>query len=133
MWLLYVMLVAGPLVLVGAAVEARTQRRLRREGVRVEGTVVRHEVETDASTEGRSALFAIVAYPDAHGATHECRSVSSGTRNWPIGRSVPVVYLPQSPAKGRIDTASQRRMSVGVLLIVGLIFTALPLVLLAKH
>ncbi|MFF3910275.1 DUF3592 domain-containing protein [Streptomyces sp. NPDC001848] len=131
MWTAIPLLVIGLLLLLGSAREVRTRRRLQREGVVTPGTVVRYR--RSATTEGAVTLTPVVAFTDARGITRECRAGQSGTRNWPIGRRVPVIYLPHSPATTRIDLQSQHRARLTVLLVVGLISTAAPVLFLATR
>ncbi|MBY8886963.1 DUF3592 domain-containing protein [Streptomyces sp. PTM05] len=104
--LLYLTVVLGPLLWVAGAFEVRRQRRLGRHGVRTTGTVVRYDRRS--TDEGGHVHYAVVVFTDTTGHQHECRSASSGRRKWPIGRSVPVVYLPKAPHQASIDLRSQR-------------------------
>jgi hypothetical protein len=82
-WLVCLSALWAPLLLIGAAFEVRTQRRLRQEGIRVQGKVVRHEQDPDS--ESRNVHFPIVAFTSADGQTHECRTSYSGTHDPPTG------------------------------------------------
>ncbi|MFF7755939.1 DUF3592 domain-containing protein [Streptomyces sp. NPDC007971] len=103
------------------------QRRLGRDGVRATGTVIRHDRETADDAGG---CFPVVAFTDAAGRTRERRSAHSGTRRWPIGRQVPVLYPPGAPQTAVIDTRAQKAAVAGVLVVVGAAFTVVPLLLL---
>ncbi|MGW4512945.1 hypothetical protein ACWEO4_13255 [Streptomyces sp. NPDC004393] len=60
--LLVIMLLSGPVLLLRAGHEVRVQRRLGRDGVRVTGTVVRHDrFEDEAQSE---ALYKAVYHHD---------------------------------------------------------------------
>jgi len=126
----YITLAAGLLTLVFAAKEVWLQRTLRRDGVRVVGTVERFERSSGDSEGGGSSLYPIVAFADAGGNVHRCRGASS--RKWPIGREVPVIYPSGAPGKARIDMRSERGTVVALLLVAGLAFTSVSLVLIAK-
>jgi hypothetical protein len=122
-WLLVGMLVLGPLLWARAWYEVRVQARLRVEGIRTLGTVVRHD---RLYSDGSYSYFAVVAFTDAGGVRRECRSTYSGRRSWPIGHEVPVCYLPGAAGKATIDTPAQRRGGAAVLIVVGAVFTAVP-------
>ncbi|MFG2847147.1 DUF3592 domain-containing protein [Kitasatospora sp. NPDC048296] len=66
----------------------------------------------------------------AAGQTRERRSAYSGTRRWPVGRPVPVRYQPDAPQTAVIDTRAQKTAVIGVMVLVGTTFTAIPLLLL---
>jgi hypothetical protein len=127
--ILIVLLVAGLAVLALGVREGRLHRRLRREGVRVTGTVVRYVRSPGDDSPGQS-LFAVVGFTDAAGNRAEVKATSSGT-DWPIGHPVPVIHLPGAPATARIDLNSERRSRALVFALVGGGFTILPIVLLA--
>ncbi|WP_157894793.1 DUF3592 domain-containing protein [Streptantibioticus cattleyicolor] len=113
------------LTVIGIAVyEIALQCRLRREGVRVRGVVVRHTVSSTGETRSRHA---VVGFVDADGTSHEYRSALSGTGKLPVGGEVPMIYLPGAPAKARIDIASRRWGQVAVLMLFGVAFTAVGL------
>ncbi|MFF7755926.1 hypothetical protein ACFZCP_43530 [Streptomyces sp. NPDC007971] len=68
--LLVIMLLSGPVLLLRAGHEVRVQRRLGRDGVRVTGTVVRHDrFEDEAQSE---ALYKAV-YATTAGRTRSAR------------------------------------------------------------
>ncbi|MEU4931972.1 DUF3592 domain-containing protein [Streptomyces yokosukanensis] len=118
--LLYLTGVAGPMFLMVAGLEVRNQRRLRREGSRTSGTVVRHEQDFTED----DAYYPVVAFTAADGQRYECRSAYSGRRHYPVGRVVPVLYLPGSPSNSVIDMRAQRWSRFIVLVLVGGAFTA---------
>ncbi|WNM35794.1 DUF3592 domain-containing protein [Streptomyces sp. Li-HN-5-11] len=110
------------LAVIGLAVyEIALQRRLRREGIRVQGVVVRHAVSTSGEAPSRHA---VVSFVDVNGVPHEYRSTLSGTRKLPVGRQVPMVYLPGAPTKARIDIGSRRWGEVAIPTLFGMAFTA---------
>jgi hypothetical protein len=127
--LLVIMLLSGPVLLLRAWHEVRVQRRLGRDGVRVTGTVVPHDRDT---ADDAGVYFPVVAFTDAAGQTRERRSAYSGTRRWPIGRQVPVPYLPCTPQTAVIDTRAQKTAVVGVLTVLGAALTVVPLLLLVR-
>jgi hypothetical protein len=96
-------IVAGLLLFGYAVREAVHQRRLRREGVRTEGVVVRHRRQQ--GTDG--GYHAVVQFVDAQGTVHEFQAAVSGTKGLPVGGRAPVVYLPGVPKSGRLDLASK--------------------------
>lgn len=91
--------------------EIRLHRRLRREGVRLTGAVVRHQEER--GSEDNTVYFAVVGFTDADGNQGEIQRTGSGTEKWPIGREVPVVHLPGAPSTARIDLPSEHRTNKG--------------------
>ncbi len=117
------------LVVLGFGVrEVLLQRRLQREGVRVRGAVVRHARRATSGT-NRGAQYAMVGFTRADGTSGEIKVTSSGTREWPVGREVPVVYLPGAPSTARLDLSSERRSIARVFVVVGLGFTLGPTLL----
>lgn len=108
----------GLLVIGFAVYEIALQRRLWREGIRVQGVVVRHVVRRSTSP------HAVVGFVDADGEPHEHQSALSGTRKLPVGRQVPVIYLPGAPQKARIDISSRRWGEVAIPAVFGTVFTA---------
>ncbi|MFG2525797.1 DUF3592 domain-containing protein [Streptomyces sp. NPDC048527] len=128
--LLIVMLLLGPLLWVFAWREVRARRRLRYEGIRAVGIVVRHERKVSGTEGTAHVYFPVVAFTDADGAPRECRSAYSGRRGWPVGRKVPVLYLPGTPATAVIDIWAQRVSRVAVLVAAGMVLIAVPLIFL---
>jgi hypothetical protein len=126
-----IFLAGGLLALVAAVKEAKTQRLLDRQGLRAVGTVIRYDRKQDP--EGGTSYYPVIAYADAQGIARETNSIVSGKRKWPIGREVPVVFLPQAPAKARIDTNFQRRARVVIPFLVGTVIITVAIVLMAKH
>ncbi|MFJ6748060.1 MULTISPECIES: DUF3592 domain-containing protein [unclassified Streptomyces] len=110
------------LMAMGVAVrEVAMHRRLRRVGIHVQGVVVRHEVHSSGESRSRHA---VVNFVDADGAPHEYRSALSGTGKLPVGRQVPMIYLPGAPKKARIDISSRRRAAIAIPAGFGMVFTA---------
>jgi hypothetical protein len=133
MWAAGLLLVIGPVVLVFAGRESRIQRRLRAVGSRTLGEVTRYQRSADAES-GSVSYFPVVSYRDEAGAVHECRSVRSASpQTWPIGRPVPVVYLPGQPKTARLDVRSQRVLAIGVMMFVGVAFIAVGVLMLGVH
>ncbi|MFT2018445.1 DUF3592 domain-containing protein [Streptomyces sp. 796.1] len=115
-------LLASFSVFVRSVYEVVLRRRLRRDGVRVEGVVVRHREEV--KEEGVSR-FAVVGFVDAQGRSHEFERWASGVRGLPVGGKVRVHYLPDSPDSARIDLPSLRSfLGLAVPLVVSAGFTA---------
>lgn len=124
---LVVFLAVLGLVVLGFGVrELFLQRRLQQEGVRVQGAVVRH---VRRATSGRGVRYAMVGFAHEDGASGEIKVTSSGTRQWPVGREVPVVYLPGAPSTARLDLSSERRTIARLFLVVGVGFTIGPTLL----
>ena len=85
------------------------------------GTVVRHERKVSGTDD---VYVPVVAFTDADGVARECRSTSSGRRGWPVGREVPVAYLPGAPAKAVIDIREQQGSRVTTLIVAGMVLIA---------
>ncbi|MFI6376953.1 DUF3592 domain-containing protein [Streptomyces sp. NPDC050546] len=122
-------LLAGLTVLGFGTREAMFQHRLRREGIRVRGLVVRHRVESSAKD--GTFYFAVVEFVDAQGGRHTIESRSSGVKGLPVGGGVPVRYLPGGPEDARIDLTGRRIGEIGSLFAVGALFTAIGIWMLA--
>lgn len=127
--LLIVMLLLGPLMWAFAWREVRAQRRLRHEGIRTTGIVVRHD---HTGMDRERVYVPVVAFTDADGVGRECRSTHSGRRGWPVGREVPVAYLPGAPAMAVIDLREQRVSRFTTLIVAGVVLIAVPLVSLSR-
>lgn len=126
MLLLVLLFLLGPVTLWFSSREMRLQRRPQREGVRVQGIVVRYKrMRADENV----SLSPMVAFSDADGHPREIRSVSSGTGRWPIGLQEPVVHLPGAPSTAPIDLSSERRGIATVLIVVSGFFTIAPIVI----
>jgi Protein of unknown function (DUF3592) len=121
-WVSVMLLFVGAAMLAGAWRETLMQSRLRREGVRAEGTVMRNERDPDL--EGIRRTFPIVAYTDTAGDRRECRGAMGSRYGWPVDKQVEVLYLPGRPRTARIDTTSQRVAAISVLVLGGLALMA---------
>ncbi|MEU7487056.1 DUF3592 domain-containing protein [Streptomyces sp. NPDC042319] len=106
LWLAVLFLLMGPVVIGFGIREAALQRRLRHEGIRTEGLVVRHRRKS--SSEGGHTTFAVVNFVDAQGGPHEFQAQSSGVKGLPVGGQAPVLYLPGAPKTARLDISSKR-------------------------
>ncbi|MFJ1926938.1 MULTISPECIES: DUF3592 domain-containing protein [unclassified Streptomyces] len=115
-------LVAGFFVFCCGIREAFVQHRLKREGTRVRGLVVRHHASTGPSGGGR---FPVVEFVDAQGARHTFESRTSGGDRLPVGGEVPVRYSPDDPGVARIDVVGRRISQVAFPLLVGAVFLTL--------
>ncbi|MGW9432496.1 DUF3592 domain-containing protein, partial [Streptomyces decoyicus] len=110
--------------------EAMVQHRLQREGIRVRGLVVRHQVE-GSEMDGGLVYFAMVEFVDAQGSRHTFQAGSSGVKGLPVGGGVPVRYLPEAPKSARIDLRRRRVSEVAARFVAGTLFTALGIWMLA--
>ncbi|MFD7920940.1 DUF3592 domain-containing protein [Streptomyces sp. NPDC059740] len=126
MGLSVVFLLAGLGVIGWSVREIALVQRLRREGVRTEGVVVRHRGES--AKEG-PVTFAVVGFVDLHGLRHEVRAGSSGVRGLPVGGPALVVYLPGVKGSARVDVPSKRRVGLQSL-VAGGVFLAVGVMLL---
>ncbi|MHC3819551.1 DUF3592 domain-containing protein [Streptomyces sp. DT9] len=115
-------LVAGFVVFCCGIREAFVQHRLKREGARVRGLVLRHDASTGPSGGGR---FPVVEFVDAQGARHTFESRTSGVGRFPVGGEVPVRYSPDDPSVARIDLVGRRILQVAFPLSVGAVFLTL--------
>ncbi|WSU40208.1 DUF3592 domain-containing protein [Streptomyces sp. NBC_01089] len=123
-------LLAGLTALGFGTHEAVVQYRLGREGIRVQGLVVRHRV--NFGKDG-PVHFAIVEFVDVQGSRHTFQSGSSGVRGLPVGGGVPVRYLPgNAPKSARIDLARRRVKDVAFSLALGTLFSAIGIWMLAS-
>jgi len=122
MWLLVLFLLAG-LATIGVGIhEVVRQRRLRREGISVDGLVVRHHSQR---TQGGRVVHAVVNFVDAQGGgPHEFRAHGSGVKGLPVGGRAPVRYLPGAPKTARLDTSRQRLLGIVLPFGVGIVFVA---------
>ncbi|MEV0639452.1 DUF3592 domain-containing protein [Streptomyces sp. NPDC050619] len=121
MWLRVLLLLIGLIVIGFGIYEATLHRRLRREGTRTEGRVVRHR---EKRIQKGTTYFAVVDFVDAQGTRHEFEARVSGVKGLPVGGQAPVVYLLGAPKTARIDHAQKRLESIGIPLLVGIAFTA---------
>lgn len=99
--------------------EVLVQRQLRRDGIRVWGTVVRH------NSAGGQVVTAVVSFTDADGRWDEVESPTGG--DWPVGRRVPVVRL---DGMAQIDLGAQRRLRSFALWFAGALFVLVPIAIL---
>ncbi|MEW2548610.1 DUF3592 domain-containing protein [Streptomyces sp. NPDC047002] len=128
MWAVLLLLlgVAG----IGSGIyEAVVHRRLRREGVRVQGVVVRHR--RSGSAKDGVSYTAVVGFFDAQGSRHEFEAGLSGVKGLPVGGAAPVLYLPGAPKTARVDLAGKRIGNVAFPMAIGGVFTAAAVFLLA--
>jgi hypothetical protein len=123
MWVLWLFLLAGPVIIGIGVRQAALQRRLLREGVRTDGVVVRHRTDNDI---GR-ATWAVVDFVDAEGNRHEFESDFSGVRGLPVSGRAPVLYFPGDPKSARLDLPSKRVGSIVLPLAIGIAWTVLPI------
>ncbi len=120
MWLQVLLLIG--LIVIGFGIrETALQLRLRREGIRTEGLVVRHRRER---IQRGTVFFAVVNFVDAQGTSHEFEAKVSGVRGLPVGGQAPVVYLLGAPKTARLDHSRKRLESIGLPLVAGIVFTA---------
>ncbi|MFI5609426.1 DUF3592 domain-containing protein [Amycolatopsis sp. NPDC051903] len=123
-----VLLLAGLAVAGFGTHEAVIQHRLRREGIRVGGLVVRHRV--DSGKDG-PVRFAMVEFVDAQGSRHTFQARSSGVKGLRVGGGVPVRYLPDDPKRARIDLTRRLTGDVAFPFAVGVLFSVIGIWLLA--
>lgn len=120
MWLLVLFLVASPALLGVGVREAARQRRLRREGISVQGRVAHHHV-----TRGMGgSSYAVVDFVDTEGGSHRFTSRASGVRGLPVGGRAPVRYFPGAPESAQLDLSWHRSLSVVLPLAIGTAFLA---------
>ncbi|MFJ6895177.1 DUF3592 domain-containing protein [Streptomyces hokutonensis] len=123
-------LVLGGLLLIGLGVkEARTQRRMRRFGARVEGVVVRLQESYIGGEFSEKAYIPVIRFPDEHGVSREFLSTVRSTRKPVLGARVPVVHLPGSPGTARLDTLGHKASALAFSFGVGVLFLAIGVVL----
>ncbi|MEV1085973.1 DUF3592 domain-containing protein [Streptomyces sp. NPDC050211] len=119
MWLQVLLLIG--LIVIGFGIrETALQRRLRREGIRTEGLVVRHRRHR---VQKGTVFFAVVNFVDAQGTSHEFEAKVSGVKGLPVGGQAPVVYLLGAPKTARLDQTQKRFESVALPLLAGIAFT----------
>ncbi|QPP06055.1 DUF3592 domain-containing protein [Streptomyces bathyalis] len=81
--------------------EVRSVLRLRREGVRTEGTVVDNVEKT---AESRRRWVPVIAFTDTEGYRVEFAPRARSGRPLPLGRTVRVIYLRDSPCDARMNS-----------------------------
>ncbi|MFF9477981.1 DUF3592 domain-containing protein [Streptomyces sp. NPDC014733] len=124
-------LMAG-LVLVGFLVhETVNQRRLRRDGVHIEGWVVRHDVSSGGRGSGNVST-PVIGFVDAQGRAHEFRAHMSGVRGYPVGGRAPVWYVPGAPKTARIDDSRHRVGNILGPLMGSIVFVGVAFLMIAK-
>ncbi|MER8161282.1 DUF3592 domain-containing protein [Streptomyces sp. NPDC094472] len=129
MWLLWLFLLAGPVIIGIGIREAALQRRLLREGIHTDGLVVRHRIK---HTVGKKPIyFAVVSFGDAQGNQHEFESNLSGVEGLPVSGRAPVLYLPGAPKSARLDVSSKRIGGIVLAFAIGIVWTAVPIWLLS--
>lgn len=101
--------------------EVLVQRQLWRDGIRVWGTVVRHN-----SQGGGQAVTAVVGFTDADGRWGEVESSSTGGK-WPVGHRVPVVRF---DGTARVDLGAERWLRSFALWFAGALFVLVPIAIL---
>ena len=99
--------------------EVLAQRQLWRDGIRVWGTVVRH------NNAGGPVVTAVVSFTDADGRWGEVESPTGG--DWPVGHRVPVLRL---DGMAQIDLGAQRRLRSFALWFAGVLFVLVPVAIL---
>jgi hypothetical protein len=86
--------------------------------VHAEGTVVRL-----VATDNKGSKAPLVRY-EVEGTTYEFQSsISSTTPGYAVGQKVPVMYRPENPGAGQIDSFFERWLMPIVLGVFGLVFT----------
>ncbi|WP_344566580.1 DUF3592 domain-containing protein [Streptomyces axinellae] len=115
-------LLIGPVIIGFGVREAAHQRRLRSQGIRTEGRVVRHRRKS--GNEG-PVSFAVVNFVDTQGSPREFQHRASGVKGLPVGGHVPVLYLPGAPESARLDLSAKRFQTVGMPFAGGLGFMAI--------
>lgn len=121
MWLLFVLfLLAGPAIIGAGIRDVVRRRRLRREGVSVEGLVIRHHASRN---QGGVDYFAVINFVDARGGSHEFQANGSGVKDLPVGGRAPVRYLPGAPKTACLDTPRQRLLGIALPFGIGIAFT----------
>ncbi|MER8153645.1 DUF3592 domain-containing protein [Streptomyces sp. NPDC094472] len=130
MWLLWLFLLTGPVIIGIGIREAALQRRLLREGIRTDGLVVRHRITHSVGK--KPVYFAVVNFNDAQGNPHEFESNLSGVGGLPVSGRAPVLYLPGAPKSARLDLSSKRIGGIALVLAIGTVWTVLPIWLLSS-
>lgn len=80
--------------------ELRSVLRLRREGVRTEGTVVDN---VEKASKRKRRWVPVIAFDDTEGYPVEFVPRAQTGRTMPLGRTVRVIYLHERPQAARID------------------------------
>ena len=127
-WLLWLFLLAGPVIIGIGIREAALQRRLLREGIRTDGVVVRHRATH--SVGNKPVYFAVLNFVDETGSGHEFESKLSGVKGPSVNSRAPVLYLPGRPKSARLDLSSKRIGGAVLVFGIGIVWTAAPIWLL---
>jgi hypothetical protein len=108
--------ICGAGILGAAFMESRRVGRLRRDGLRIQGTVIGYkEVWVDSSKKWVS----IICFTDNLGHRVEFSpSVQTG-RKWPPDRTVKVIYLPDKPNSARVESWWELMFTTLALLVFG--------------
>jgi hypothetical protein len=111
--------------LLDACVRGLRRRRLLRHGVTTTGTVVRHVDDPEGFTP-------VVRFVTREGEAREMSpDTLRGDEDWSVGRAVPVIYLPDAPARARVLAPGHMWSDVLASLGVGLLFAVVAITLLA--
>ncbi|MFG2672766.1 DUF3592 domain-containing protein [Streptomyces sp. NPDC048445] len=129
-WIAMILL-AGLIALWAGAREAMVQHRLRRKGIHARGLVVGHSLRGAGKDGGPPSRTAVVEFVDARGSRHTLQPGMSGVKGLPVGGEVPVRYLLDAPEGARIDRTGKRVGEVGFPLVLGTLFTAIGIWMLA--
>lgn len=106
---------ASAVVLSGVfCLEARSVLRLRREGVRTEGTVVDNVEKTSQS---KRRWVPVVAFTDVEGYHVEFVPRAQSGRSLPLGRTVKVIYLRDKPWAARMNAWSDLWLATTLLIV----------------
>lgn len=107
---------ASAVVLSGVMyLEVRSVLRLRREGVRTEGTVVDNVERT--SERSRKRWAPVIAFTDAEGYHVEFAPRAGSGRPLPLGRTVKVIYLRDKPWAARRNCWADLWLGVTLLVV----------------
>jgi hypothetical protein len=124
--------VCGAGILGAAFMESRRAGRLRREGLRIQGTVIGYrEVWFESSKKWAS----IICFTDNLGRRVEFSPSVRLGRKWPLGRTVKVIYLPDKPNSARVESWWELLFTTLALLVFGTTVIGLPVaaVIVAGH
>jgi len=126
-----VLIVFGVLALAAGAREVRSQRTMRREGIRSVGTVLRYITYQSRDTESPGPRYApVVRYRDEHGQIREFEGkIQTSIQRPAVGQSVRVVQRRGRPGSARLDTAGNKALSLVMPLGIGIVFLAVALIM----
>lgn len=127
----YALIIGGVLALLGGVLEVRTRARMRRDGLRLVGTVQRHHAYRSRDTDSPGPTYApVVRYQDERGQIREFESkVRTSVRRPSVGQQVPVIYLPGRPESARLDTAGRNALSLFLTFGIGTVLLAVALIM----